>query len=122
MKDIQTREDIALFVHAFYGKVQEDGLLAPIFNGKIQPDQWPTHLDKMTSFWSSILLQETDYKGNPFQHHTKLGIDKSHFDQWIKLFNETINENFLGPKAQMAMVRADSIRNIFQSKLEFLGQ
>jgi len=108
MNDIKTRKDISLFVHAFYEKVQQDELLAPIFNSKINTEQWPAHLDKMTSFWASVLFHERDYKGNPFQHHTRLGISKSHFDQWIKT-------------AQLAMDRSDSIRNIFQSKLEFLG-
>ena len=120
MEDIKTREDIHHFVVEFYLKVQEDPKLAPIFNGKIEKDAWPSHLEKMTSFWSSVLFAEKGYKGNPFQHHIPLNIDASHFDQWISLFHQTINQHFEGPIATMAKDRAISIREIFESKLRFL--
>ncbi|NKX30086.1 group III truncated hemoglobin, partial [Rhodobacteraceae bacterium R_SAG6] len=41
-------------VHAFYGKIRKDPVLGPIFAARI--DDWPPHLDRMTSFWSSVAL------------------------------------------------------------------
>lgn len=121
MEDIRSKEDIAFYVTTFYQKVQKDRLIGPIFAQRIESDQWPDHLDKMTNFWASVLFQERGYKGNPFQHHIRLQIGKPHFDRWIALFNQTISENFEGPKAEEAMMRASSIRKIFENKLNYLS-
>lgn len=120
MQDIKSREDIALFVNSFYQKIQDDDLLAPIFTQKIEPEAWPKHLDTMTNFWASILLSEKNYHGNPFRHHISLSIDGTHFDQWIKLFEQTINDNFDGPLAEETKLRANSIRHIFETKLNHI--
>ena len=56
-KDISTMEDVKLLVDTFYGKIREDALLSPIFNGIIQ-DRWPAHLEKMYRFWQTVLLKE----------------------------------------------------------------
>ncbi len=120
MKDIQSREDIALFVNSFYQKIQVDVLLAPIFTEKIEPEAWPKHLETMTNFWASILLSEKNYNGNPFRHHISLKIDSTYFDRWIQLFEKTINEHFEGALAEETKLRANSIRHIFETKLNHI--
>jgi hemoglobin len=55
--DITTREDIIILVNAFYDGIKAHALLGPIFN-EIAQVNWETHLPKMYSFWSSILLGE----------------------------------------------------------------
>ena len=56
MNTISTRKDISVLVHAFYGKIREDELLGPIFNGHISEEQWPVHLEKLTDFWETNLF------------------------------------------------------------------
>ena len=65
VKDISTIEDIKLLVDTFYQKVRENEMLSPIFNSIIQ-DRWPQHLEKMYTFWQTVLLQEHTYFGSPF--------------------------------------------------------
>ncbi|MCW3072633.1 MAG: bacterial-like globin family protein [Bacteroidetes bacterium] len=116
-KEILNKDDIKQLVDAFYLKVREDGLLAGIFNSRIK-DNWPLHLEKMYSFWESLLLDKVTYHGNPFAHHADLPVDKEHFDRWLALFGETVDELFEGAKAGEAKSRAAKIAAIFQTKIE----
>lgn len=111
--DITTREDIELLVNEFYKKVQADELLAPAFSHV----DWPHHLPIMYDFWSSMLLGDQSYRGNPFQKHLHLPIKTRHFDQWLKLFRETVNKHFAGEKAEEVLQRAETIAAIFQSRM-----
>ena len=121
LKEIESRDDVKKLVDAFYAKVNEDDLLAPVFNDFAGVD-WEAHLPVMYSFWSSILFGEVGYRGNPFMKHIPLPIEKAHFDRWLQLFMETIDEHFTGEKAEEARKRAQSIAGIFQYKLEMLRQ
>jgi len=50
-------------------------------------------------------------------HHTqKLPIGKEHFNQWIQLFTETIDELFSGKKADEAKFRAGKMAEMFHYK------
>lgn len=71
----------------------------------------------MYSFWSSMLLGEQSYQGNPFQKHMHLPIDSSHFEQWLLLFKATVTENFRGAVAEEALSRATTIAGVFQHKM-----
>ena len=116
MGDIEKREDIILLVDTFYGKVKEDNLLSPVF----QHVDWHSHLPIMYNFWSSILLGDQSYQGNPFQKHIHLAIDSSHFERWMILFSQSVDELFEGERAGEVKDRARSIAGIFQHKLGLL--
>lgn len=113
MDDIQDRKDIELMVVVFYEKVRADQLLAPVFSHV----DWPKHLPVMFNFWSSLLLGDKSYDGNPFQKHMGLAIGREHFDRWLQLFHQTIDEHFTGFKAEEVKDRARSIAGVFQHKL-----
>jgi hemoglobin len=115
-KEILHREDIKKLVDHFYEKVRSDNYLSPIFNGRIR-DQWPVHLEKMYRFWETILLGEHSYMGLPFPPHASLGIDHSHFQQWLHLFHEAVDELFTGEKAKEAKWRADKMAMMFEARL-----
>ena len=117
-KDIVTTEDVKLLVNTFYGKVQKDSLIGPIFNGVIQ-DRWPEHLEKMVRFWQTVLLGEQTYFGGPFPPHAKLPINQQHFDTWLRLWHETVDGNFAGEKADEAKWRGEKMAAIFMSKIEY---
>ncbi|MCC6371821.1 MAG: group III truncated hemoglobin [Bacteroidia bacterium] len=118
MKEIITLEDIKLLVDTFYTKIKSDSLLAPVFTDKIQ-DRWPTHLEKMYSFWQTVLLNEHTYSGSPFVPHAKLPVNQNHFNRWLVLFYETIDENFSGEKAAEAKWRAEKMAEMFYHKIEY---
>ena len=111
--DITDRNDVKTLVDRFYEKVNADDVLAPVFAHV----DWPHHLPIMYSFWSSMLLGEQSYRGNPLQNHLGLPVSSQHFQRWLHLFNQTIDENFHGEKADEVKMRAHSIAGIFQLKM-----
>ncbi|NOS93685.1 MAG: group III truncated hemoglobin [Cyclobacteriaceae bacterium] len=117
-KDIESRTDIELLVNQFYHKVKQDVLLAPVFNHV----DWPEHLPVMYNFWSSMLLGDQSYQGSPFQKHMPLAIDARHFQQWLALFTQTVDEHFTGEKADEVKSRARSIAALWQHKKEMYSK
>jgi len=119
--DIKGESDVQQFVDHFYGLVLQDDLLRPIFVDLAGVD-WDEHLPKMYSFWSSILLGTASYHGAPFPAHAALmpNLTVEHFDRWLNLFEQTIEELFEGPIADTARQRARNIAYIFQGKLGLL--
>lgn len=114
--DLMQIEDVKLLVDTFYDKVRMDDLLAPVFNDRIQ-DRWPAHLQKMYTFWQTVLLGEHTYFGSPFPPHAELPVDGTHFQQWLHLFFETLDEHFTGPVADEAKWRATRMAEMFQMKI-----
>ena len=49
-------------------------------------------------------------------HHFKR-LDKAAFDRWIQLFLQTVDELFVGEKAELARQRAYSIATMMQLKI-----
>ena len=113
MRDIETREDIVLLVDTFYGEIMKDTLLSPFFNSL----HLPTHLPKMVIFWSFVLLDETGYTTNVTEKHLNMKLNKTHFDRWISLFNQTLDELFAGEKVEFAKQRAFLIGWTIENKI-----
>ena len=108
MKTIETREDVSLLVHTFYAKIREDDLLGPIFNAHIPESSWPEHLDKLTDFWETNLFAVARFKGDPSKKHRAVDknlnqtIEQKHFGKWLQLWFQTIDELFVGERANKA--------------------
>lgn len=119
--DITTPEHIRLLVDSFYGKVRVDPLLGGIFNGVIQ-DRWPQHLEKMYTFWGTVLIGEQSYQGAPFRPHKELPVDQLHFDRWLLLFHATVKEHFDGPVAQLALTNAERMAAMFMERIAFFRE
>jgi hemoglobin len=81
---------IETLIRGFYARVQQDALLAPIFQSRIS--DWEPHLDNMFAFWSSMTLHSGRYHGQPMAKHMRLPVDATHFDRWLALFEETARE------------------------------
>ena len=118
INDILTLNDVKELVNAFYTKVKQDELLAPVFNGRIQGD-WQPHLEKMYSFWQTVLLEDKTYYGSPFPPHAELPIEHVHFQQWLHLFTDAIETLFKGEKAKEAKWRAEKMAEMFESKIAY---
>jgi hemoglobin len=81
---------IETIIRAFYARVRQDPLLAPVFASRIS--DWEPHLDNMFAFWSSLTLQTGRYHGQPMAKHMRLNVDARHFDRWLALFAETARD------------------------------
>ena len=116
-KEIETLEDIKTLVNSFYDKVREDELLADIFNNIIQ-NRWPVHLEKMHRFWQTVLLEEHTYFGSPFVPHAQLPVEKQHFERWLKLFYETVDEYFIGELDEKSKWQGKRMAQMFNMKID----
>lgn len=82
---------VARLVESFYAAVREDTLLGPIFADRIA--DWPTHLERMKSFWRSILFNSGEFSGNPMRQHMAIpGLEERHFSRWLDLFYATLRD------------------------------
>jgi hemoglobin len=117
-KDITNMNDIMQLVDTFYERVRKDQLLKNIFENQIQ-DRWPAHLEKMHRFWQTVLLEEHTYYGSPFPPHVKLSVGAEHFEQWIRLFRETVDDLFAGDNAAKAKWQGKRMAEMFHSKIEY---
>jgi len=120
LTDIRNKADIKIFVDAFYEKAKSDSKIGPVFLARINIEEWQIHMDRMYGFWNTVLFSEKDYMGNPFSKHIGLPIESIHFDTWLNLLNETLEENFAGPKAEEVRDRAHKMSLMFQAKLNQL--
>lgn len=118
--DIRNKADIEKIVNLFYEKVKKDANIG-IFFTEIAKTNWDLHLPTMYQFWENILFATGTYDGNPMIKHREISqikaITMDNFQQWIHLFNETVNELFQGEKAELIKQRAQSIATVMQIKL-----
>lgn len=119
--DIATEAHVKILVDSFYAKVNADALLYPIFNDFAQVD-WPKHLTLLYQFWSTLLFHTNSYEGRPWPKHAGLPVNAEHFERWVSLFKQTVDEHFSGPKANEAKNFAASIANTFQNRLGLMKQ
>jgi len=108
-----TEQVIHDLVHTFYGKIRGDTVLGPIFEAKV--GDWPSHLDKMCAFWSSVTLMSGRYKGHPMIAHANItGIERAHFDRWLTIFRETAADACGVEAAALFIDRAERIAQSLQ--------
>ena len=89
--------------------MQQDAELGPIFatHVGVGPEAWAPHLDRMTSFWCSVMLQRGTYDGNPMVKHRGVPeLRVEHFGRWLELFEATAAEVFDPAPAAQVVQRA----------------
>jgi hemoglobin len=101
-------------VNKFYDLVLKDELLSPFFKHL----NFERHLPHMIHFWSFVLMDEPGYTTNVTDKHLKMPLKQEHFDQWIQLFNLTIDQLFKGEKAELAKQRAFLISWTISNKMK----
>jgi hemoglobin len=120
-RDIENRTDIENFINSFYKKVIVDDTVGIIFK-EIFPIHWKSHIPLIVDFWESILLDNPVYKKNAMAVHFDINkvfpLQKKHFDAWLYLFNQTIEEMYEGSKATLAKTRAIGIAHMMLLKMD----
>ena len=114
-----TEERLTALVDLFYGRVRQDPLIGPVFNGAIQ--DWPEHLGKLQAFWSSVMLTSGRYKGRPLPAHIKHGdaIGPASFERWLALWGEATAEVLPAPAAAAMQEKAARIAESLSMGIEF---
>ena len=120
-KDIGNPEDVQLLVDRFYEKIKTDKLVGFIFTDVMKVN-WEKHIPVIVAFWQNALFYAGGYHGNALKKHLNINkvvaLEKKHFNRWLHLFNQTVDEYFEGEKATLAKQRAQSIASIIQIKLK----
>ena len=118
--DIANRTDIELLVNQFYNEVRKDDIIGFIFNDIIG-DDWSKHLPIMYNFWETVLFGKAAYRGNPVRKHVeidkKIELHKEHYDRWLKLWSETIDQHFKGDVAENAKSKATTMIQLIDIKV-----
>ncbi len=120
MKDIENKEDILQLVTLFYKKLLEDKSISYIFTDvvKIKLEE---HLPILVTFWSQAVLGTGGYTNNLTQLHldvnAKSYLSPELFTIWLNHFNTSVDELFLGEKAEQIKTQALSIGTVLQIKI-----
>lgn len=119
--DIRNKEDIYKLVKLFYNKLLRDVEMHHFFaefkNAKLLEE----HLQVLVKFWDNILFYSGGYRKNAMKPHLELHkkkpIEKKHFNSWLSMFNESVDELFEGEIAHAAKSRAHSIAIVMEIKV-----
>lgn len=107
-RDLRDCADIEQLVRAFYRRAATDDLLGPVF--EVAHVDWSSHIPKLIDFWTWQLFGVQGYEGNPLRAHeplqTATPFRDEHYERWLELFEETVDEQFGGPMAEVAKTRA----------------
>lgn len=111
--------DLAGLVEAFYARVRTDTQLGPVFNDAV--NDWSEHLEKLTAFWSSVMLASGRYKGQPVAAHLrhKPRISPELFDRWLSIWRQTTNEMMDADAAAALQAKAAPIAESLQLAIFF---
>jgi len=119
-----TKENLNKLVLKFYAKVVKDDLIGPIFIDVLGKDMksetWQAHIQLLTDFWASIALGDRAYTGSPFAPHVEFRdrLSIKAFEQWMKLFFETLNTIYEPELAQRFLARSKNIAGNFIRNLK----
>lgn len=120
MNDIQTQEDLFLLVDEFYKKLLSDNAISYIFTDvvKIKLEE---HLPILVTFWSQGVLGTGGYSKNLTQIHLDVNekeyLSPELFKIWLNHFNNAVDKNFKGEKAEQIKTQALSIATVMQIKI-----
>ena len=117
--DIKNRTDIEKLVNVFYDKIKTDAEIGYFFTEVAKVD-WEKHLPIMYNFWENILFSTGNFEGNPMLKHKELHqkskLNPAYFLHWNTLFNDTVDELFIGERANEIKQRAKNIAAVMMTK------
>lgn len=118
--DITKRIDIETVIRDFYTRALQDQQIGFFFTEVINLDI-EKHLPHICDFWDQNLFHSGTYKNNVLKIHQnlnhKVALEKIHFEQWLKLFNTSVDDRFKGLNADKMKTNALSIATVLQIRL-----
>jgi hemoglobin len=112
-REIEEIADLELLISSFYDKVLKDDDLSPFFKHFNMND----HMPRMVQFWSFALLDVQGYRSNVIEKHLHMPLKKDHFDRWVELFEQTLEELFIGDKVDLAKQKVAVLRWTMEAKI-----
>ena len=116
------REHIQTMVLRFYTQILQDNIVGSFFIAKLgddmENDYWKPHIELLINFWSTMVLQDASYDGNPMRPHFYMGeLTHDTFKQWLKIFFETVDEVFIPKLGAEFKERSQNIAENFMRNL-----
>jgi hemoglobin len=125
MTDIATRADCERLVRAFYSRALGDPVIGFLFT-EIARIDLEHHVPRITRFWETVLLGAASYNGGAFRPHLELHrqvpLRRGHFERWLHLWGQTVDELFAGPVAEEAKRHAERVADAFARRLQGLSE
>ncbi|MFF2277497.1 group III truncated hemoglobin [Agromyces sp. NPDC058126] len=118
--DLRDRDDLVALIEAFYLRAFADPLIGPIFTDVAKMDL-AHHLPIMCDFWESVLFDAGTYHRNTLALHVALDakhpLTEAHFDRWLVLWRQTVDDGFRGEVADRAKVQGERIAASIRRRL-----
>ena len=120
MKDVENQHDLFLLVDEFYKRLLNDDGINYIFTDvvKIKIEE---HLPILVTFWSQAILGTGGYTNNLTQLHLdvnrKVYLSPELFKIWLKHFDNTVDDLFVGSNAEKIKTNALNIATVLQIKI-----
>lgn len=118
--DLDSREQIELFVDRFYAGMLKDEVLAPIFVDVAAIDL-DVHLPHIKDYWCKLLLGEKNYNRHTMNIHRALHgkrpLQADDFARWLEFFQSTVDSYYAGERAERAKRVAASIADNMKKSL-----
>ncbi len=112
-----SEEQLRHLVDRFYERVRQDAQLGPLFEFAIT--DWDAHKERLTDFWSAIMLRSGRYKGSPFAAHVSLtpSLSPELFERWLQIWCEVTCSTFSPAVAEQFQEKARRIAESLKSGL-----
>jgi hemoglobin len=122
--DLTSIDDVELLVRCFYRDAAVDVLLGPVF--ATAGVDWSVHIPRLVEFWSWQLLGMAVYTGQPMRAHERahglVPFTDAHYERWLELFDDVVDDQFIGPTAELAKHRARKIATAMRRILPAPGE
>lgn len=119
--DLASRDDVEELVRAFYERALSDVMIGYLFTDVAKLDL-EAHIPEITDFWETILLGAHSYSGGAFAPHASLHrkspLRAGHFERWLELWRQTVDELYVGPHADLAKSHALRVARAFHGRLQ----
>ena len=118
--DLDDRAAIHDLVVHFYREVAFDDLLGPVF-GEVAEVDWAEHIPRLIGYWCRVLLGHSSYDGRILGAHER--VHREHpfepelFDRWHRLFVESVDSGWRGPRAEQAKRHAAHMLGVMSRRL-----
>lgn len=98
---------LMILLRHFYADVRQHRLLGPIFNEVIE--DWPTHLELIARFWSTVTGGPSGYAGQMPARHIPLSLKEEHFQAWLGLWKHNCRAHLRDDCAAEMIELADGV-------------
>ncbi len=118
-RDLDSRQQIAAFVDAFYARLLQDPVLAPLFI-EVAAVDLEVHKPHIVDYWCKLLLKDSRYQRHTMNIHRRLHgqrrLTRADFERWVGFFQATVEGGWAGQNADRAKRIARTIAdNMYKS-------